>query len=66
MAQQIQEFTTSALTVRPELAAAYFLRGWAAYLLNPGDPAALMDIQRAAGLAPEDEFYTGAVQYLQS
>lgn len=65
MAQHIQEFTTSALTLRPDLASAYFLRGWAAYLLNPDNPAALADVQRAAELAPDEELYAEALSFLQ-
>ncbi|MFZ0545547.1 MAG: hypothetical protein WAM60_08915 [Candidatus Promineifilaceae bacterium] len=65
MAQQIQEFTTSALTLKPDLAAAHFLRGWAAYLLNPNDPAALAEVQQAATLAPNEALYADSAAFLQ-
>jgi hypothetical protein len=65
MAQHIHDLTTSALTLNPDLASAHFLRGWAAYLLNPNDPTALADVQQAAVLAPDEELYANAVTHLQ-
>ncbi len=56
---------TAAPTLKPNLAAARFLRGWAAYLLDPNDPTALADVQQAANLAPKDEFYINAAAYLR-
>ncbi len=57
--------TTQALEVQPDLAAAYFLRGWARYLVEPGSADALADIQRAAELAPDDPLFVQSVAYLQ-
>jgi hypothetical protein len=65
MAEQIQSFTAAALTLQPNLAPAHFLRGWAAYLLNPNDPAALADVQQAAVLAPNEELYANTLTHLQ-
>jgi hypothetical protein len=53
-----------ALAVRPDLAGAYFLRGWAHFLADPSDPAALADVERAAKLAPDDALLTGSAAYL--
>jgi hypothetical protein len=65
MAQHIHDFTTLALTLKPDLASAHFLRGWAAYLLNPNDPAALAAVQQAAVLAPDEALYADAAAFLQ-
>ncbi len=54
-----------ALEVQPDLAAASFLRGWAAYLSNPADPAALADIERAARLKPDDPLFSGSAAALK-
>jgi tetratricopeptide (TPR) repeat protein len=53
-----------ALALQPELAAAYFLRGWATYLKTGSEPAALTDVQRAAELAPDEILYTKSVDFL--
>jgi len=50
--------TNLALEAQPELAAAYFLRGWATYLVKPGSPEGLADIERAAELAPDEPLFT--------
>jgi hypothetical protein len=53
-----------ALALKPDLAAAHFLRGWANYLKS-GDPAtALADVQQAADLAPDDALYAESVALL--
>ncbi|MCX6050780.1 MAG: hypothetical protein NT075_37295 [Chloroflexi bacterium] len=56
--------TSPALQVQPNLAPAYFLRGWAAYHKDPNSPTALADIKQAAALAPEDTLYSESVDYL--
>ena len=66
MAETIQTFTSSALTLRPDMASAYFLRGWATYLLDQNVPAALVDIQKAAELAPDEPIYANALAFLLS
>jgi len=50
--------TNLALEAQPDLAAAYFLRGWATYLVKPDSPEAQADIERAAELAPEEPLFT--------
>jgi len=50
--------TNLALEAQPDLAGAYFLRGWAKYLVNPDSPAALADIERATELAPDEPLFT--------
>lgn len=53
----ITSTTTLALEVEPDLASAYFLRGWACYLMGDKDAEALADIQKAASLDPNDALY---------
>ena len=49
--------TTLALRAQPDLAAAYFLRGWAAYLVDPDSDEALADLARAAELDPDESLF---------
>jgi hypothetical protein len=56
--------TNLALGAEPDLAPAYFLRGWAAYLVNPDDPAVLADVQRATDLAPGEPLFAQSLAYL--
>jgi hypothetical protein len=60
----IVDFAGRALTVLPDYPSAYFLRGWAAYLSNPADPAAVSDVQQAANLDPANGLYAAALAYL--
>ncbi len=53
-----------ALQAQPDLAAAYFLRGWANYLKNAASPAALDDLKQAAALAPAEALYTESATYV--
>lgn len=48
----VVESTTTALDVQPRLAAGYFLRGWAAYLGDPGALQAQADLVWATELDP--------------
>ncbi|HEY8477485.1 MAG TPA: hypothetical protein VIN09_11530 [Chloroflexota bacterium] len=65
LTKQIVLATTLALQVKPDLAAAYFLRGWAISLSAPGDPGALANVQRAAELNPAESLYERSVAYLK-
>jgi len=65
LTQHIQDSTTRALQAQPDLAAAWFLRGWATHLSNPGSPEALADIERAAELDPNEPLFTPSVAYLK-
>ncbi|MFB0537654.1 MAG: hypothetical protein ACETWR_22025 [Anaerolineae bacterium] len=65
LVQHIQTSTTEALQAQPDLAAAWFLRGWATHLSNPGSPEALADIERAAELDPNEPLFTQSATYLK-
>jgi len=65
LSQRIIDSSTKALQVQPELAAAYFLRGWAKHLAHPKDPNALNDIEQAARLAPQESLFSQSVTYLK-
>jgi hypothetical protein len=56
----------SALGMKPDLAPAYFLRGWALYLAAPTKNAALAkaDVDKAAALAPGDTLFKQSAQFL--
>ena len=62
----ITQSATSALTLKPDLAPAYFLRGWASYLADPvaNRAQAQADVARAAALAPADALYRDAAAFL--
>ena len=66
MAGQIISATTAALQVKPLLAEAYFVRGWATWLADPADPAAREDIQRAAALRPDDVLFADSLEILEN
>ena len=54
-----------AIKVEPELAPAYFLRGWGRFLADPNSPEVLADVQRAAELAPGDSLFSQSLEYLR-
>jgi hypothetical protein len=62
----ITQSATSALALKPDLAAAYFLRGWASYLADPAAnrSQAQADVERASALAPSDALYRDAAAFL--
>jgi len=64
LADWIISSVTPALQAQPDLAAAYFLRGWANYLKDAASPAALDDLKQAATLAPEEMLYTESATYV--
>jgi hypothetical protein len=66
LTHEITASTTSALQVKPDLAAAYFLRGWAEYLADPVKqlPQAKSDVAKAASLAPNDALYKQSAAFL--
>lgn len=61
----IFRFTAPALKVKPSLAAAYFLQGWATYLVDPSNREAYHLVLQAASAAPEDQFFKDCANYLQ-
>lgn len=56
--------TEAALALQPELAPAWFVSAWGRYLADPTDPRVIIDVARAAELAPEDALYSAAVAAL--
>jgi hypothetical protein len=64
LAGYLVESADAALAVKPDLAEAYFIRGWGRYLLNPADPQARADVHQAAALRPGDAFLAGCAAYL--
>ncbi|MFQ5435817.1 MAG: hypothetical protein ACE5FD_13145 [Anaerolineae bacterium] len=66
LAGYVDTVTSSALTVEPDLAGAYFLRGWAHYLVDPADPTILPDLQKAAELDPADPLFSDALTFLNA
>jgi tetratricopeptide (TPR) repeat protein len=65
LVERIRTYTTWALDVRPNLATAYFLRGWANYLADPTSPLALQDVERAAEIDPDQLLFTASAAYLR-
>jgi len=60
----IERSTSAAIAEQPDLAAAYFIRGWARHIGNPIDGNALRDVQRAADFAPEEPLYSESATIL--
>ncbi len=61
----ITSTTNLALSVEPELAPAYFLRGWAVHLHNPSDANALADVEKATLLDPDEPLFAESLAYLE-
>lgn len=61
----ITRSTSQALRAMPNLAAAYFLRGWAIYLAEPGSHKAVADVAIAAQLAPDEPLFRASLAYLK-
>jgi hypothetical protein len=57
--------TTLQLKAMPDLAAAYFVRGWSLALLDLEDPNALDDVRRAAELDPSEPLFSEGLAYLE-
>ena len=49
--------TDAAIAARPDLAAAYYLRAWAAFLQNPVNPQIQTDLAQAAALNPGEPLF---------
>jgi len=64
VADHLVNNATAALALQPELAAAYFVRGWGEYVRNFDEAAAVADVQKAAELAPDDELYNKSTEFL--
>ena len=64
--ERMLDVLNPAIVAVPDAAAAYYLRGWARFLINPADPLALADIEQAAVLAPEDSLFVESLAFLRS
>jgi hypothetical protein len=66
LSSSITKKADAALALKPDLAPAYFLRGWASYLADPAAnrAQAKADVAKAAALAPGDAFYREAAAFL--
>lgn len=64
LADWIDQSVTPALALKPDLAAAYFLRGWAAYIRAHDPAAAVADVQKAAALAPDEELFRKSLEFI--
>lgn len=62
--KSIIDTTTKALEVDPNLAGAYFLRGWAEFEAGKDSAAATADVKRAAELNSQEEFFKNATAYM--
>ena len=65
MAEYVTRTTTLQLEAEPDLAGAYFIRGWSLALVNPKDPNALADLQQAADLDPSESLFSDSLAYLE-
>jgi hypothetical protein len=59
LSDQIIQSADAALGVKPDLAEAYLVRGWARYLVDPASPQVRDDVHQAAALRPGDTFFAG-------
>ncbi len=57
-------FTDKALEVEPDMAAAYFLRGWAMYIVDKSDPRVMRNLRKAVELNPKETFYSENLEFL--
>ena len=62
---EITRTTDLALQFKPDLATAYFLRGWGVHLTDPKNPSVLADIERAAQLDPKEALFSESLAYLR-
>ncbi len=65
LTKTVMDAANAALQAKPDLAAAYFFRGWATHLQDPSSRLALNDIKRAAQLDPNEPLYAQSVVYLK-
>ncbi len=63
LAAWLQQHTEAALALKPDLAAAHFLLGWAHYLVGDAN-AAGAEVRAAAELAPDEPLYTESAALL--
>jgi len=70
LADWIFQFSSPALDAQPDLAPAWFLQGWARFLKDPSDPAAMesvaADVAQAAQIAPGNPLYRRSLEQVSS
>lgn len=66
LVEWINDFTSRTITLKPDLAPPYFLRGWAAYLEDSHSDSAIKDIEMAVRLAPEERLFEESLACLQA
>ena len=59
LADYILRQVEPAIAAQPDLAAAYYLRAWATFLHNPGNPQIERDLAQAAALNPDEPLFAG-------
>jgi hypothetical protein len=57
LSDQIIQSADAALGIKPDLAEAYLMRGWARHLVGPASPQVRDDVHQAATLQPGDTFF---------
>ncbi len=62
----IMKTTEKAFSMQPDLAAAYFLRAWSTYLIDPKSKEVLLDLEKAVELDPNERLFINALEYLKS
>lgn len=62
LTESITTSVKSALTMRPNLAEAYFLRGWANFLAGAAPATVKADLDRAVSLAPADTLFVASAR----
>ncbi len=65
LSDNLVDSATRALKAEPDLAAAWFIRGWGQYLADPASAQARADVAQAAKLAPGDALYAASVAALK-
>ncbi|MFC2025819.1 hypothetical protein ACFLUC_01340 [Chloroflexota bacterium] len=60
----VVSFSSNALKGDPDLASAYFLRGWVKYINGSNYSDVMEDLSKAADLVPADKFFVESVLYI--
>ena len=58
-------YTDKALEAEPDMAAAYFLRAWAIYIIDKSDPGVMKNLRKAVVLNPKETLYSETLHYLE-
>ncbi len=62
----VNTFTDKALLEKPDLAAAYFLKAWATYLVTPTAPSIMKNLEKAAALDKDEELFSESFLFLRT